>query len=218
MSQTLADILQGLKWDRDNLIPAIVQDGRTKRVLTLAYMNSESLQKTWETRETWFYSRSRQHLWHEGETSGHTQRVMGLEVDCDGDALLVFVEPQGPACHTGTESCFDTRVALPFEDPAAQGEGVLERLEQRVAKRDRERPEGAYTTYLFSNGIDKILKKVGEETAEVIIAAKNRSASELRYETADLLYHLFVMLREQKLPFAEVLAELEERYQGKKTH
>ena len=215
MSQSMTELSEALKWNDDGLIPAVVQDVTTKRVLTLAYMNQESLAKTLATRETWFYSRSRQTLWHKGEISGHTQQVVGIEADCDGDALLVQVEPNGPACHTGTTSCFDGEQIIPLEIVDEKDENVLKRLENRVMERERDRPEGAYTTYLFTKGLDKILKKVGEETAEVIIAAKNRSASELRYETADLLYHLMVLLREQNLPFEEVLAELDIRYQGK---
>ena len=215
MSQSMIELSEALQWNDDGLIPAIVQDVKTKRVLTLAYMNKESLAKTLATRETWFYSRSRQTLWHKGETSGHTQQVVGIEADCDGDSLLVQVEPNGPACHTGTTSCFDGEPIIPLEIVDEMDENVLKRLENRVMERERDRPEGAYTTYLFTKGLDKILKKVGEETAEVIIAAKNRSASELRSETADLLYHLMVLLREQNLPFEEVLAELDIRYQGK---
>ena len=215
MSQSMTELSEALQWNDDGLIPAVVQDVKTKRVLTLAYMNQESLAKTLATRETWFFSRSRQTLWHKGETSGHTQKVVGIEADCDGDSLLVQVEPNGPACHTGAESCFDGAPIIPLEIVDEMNENVLKRLENRVMERERDRPEGAYTTYLFTKGLDKILKKVGEETAEVIIAAKNRSASELRYETADLLYHLMVLLREQNLPFEEVLAELDIRYQGK---
>ncbi len=213
MSQVNQAWVDQLKWDGDDLIPTVIQDVKTKRVLTVAYMNPTSFLKTLETKETWFYSRSRQALWHKGETSGNTQRVVGIEVDCDGDTLLIQVEPSGPACHTGANSCFDGEMIIQNENSTANFEGILSRLEKRVQEREKERPEGAYTTYLFEKGIDKILKKVGEETSEVIIAAKNRSAGELRYEMADLMYHLMVLLREQNLPFAEVLAELESRYQ-----
>lgn len=194
-----------VRFDADGLIPAVVQDVDTGLVLTVAYMNAESLGLTLKTGETWFYSRSRKALWHKGETSGNTQRVREIAADCDGDALLVLVEPRGPACHTGAESCFSA-------SSGGGSGGILERLEQRVREREALRPEGSYTTYLFEKGLDKILKKVGEETAEVIIAAKNRSGPELRYETADLLYHLAVLLREQGLSWSEVLAELESRY------
>jgi phosphoribosyl-ATP pyrophosphohydrolase/phosphoribosyl-AMP cyclohydrolase len=195
-----------LKFGADGLIPAIVQDGRTKQVLTLAYMNRESLEKTLETGETWFFSRSRQALWHKGATSGHTQKVIAVSRDCDQDALLIQVEPRGPACHTGSVSCFGGEADKP------EPESILAQLETVIAERQQERPEGSYTTYLFDKGIDKILKKVGEEAAEVIIAAKNEGQAELRYEAADLLYHLLVLLREKDLPFGDVLAELRERH------
>lgn len=195
-----------LKFGADGLIPAIVQDGRTKQVLTLAYMNRESLEKTLETGETWFFSRSRQALWHKGATSGHTQKVIAVSRDCDQDALLIQVEPRGPACHTGSVSCFGGEADKP------EPESILAQLETVIAERQQERPEGSYTTYLFDKGIDKILKKVGEEAAEVIIAAKNEGQAELRYEAADLLYHLLVLLREKNLPFGNVLAELRERH------
>ncbi|UWE03437.1 bifunctional phosphoribosyl-AMP cyclohydrolase/phosphoribosyl-ATP diphosphatase HisIE [Laceyella sacchari] len=195
-----------LKFGADGLIPAIVQDGRTKQVLTLAYMNRESLEKTLETGETWFFSRSRQALWHKGATSGHTQKVIAVSRDCDQDALLIQVEPRGPACHTGSVSCFGGEADKP------EPESILAQLETVIAERQQERPEGSYTTYLFDKGIDKILKKVGEEAAEVIIAAKNEGQAELRYEAADLLYHLLVLLREKDLPFGNVLAELRERH------
>ncbi|MFD1423296.1 bifunctional phosphoribosyl-AMP cyclohydrolase/phosphoribosyl-ATP diphosphatase HisIE [Laceyella tengchongensis] len=195
-----------LKFGADGLIPAIVQDGRTKQVLTLAYMNRESLEKTLETGETWFFSRSRQALWHKGATSGHTQKVIAVSSDCDQDALLIQVEPRGPACHTGSVSCFGGEADKP------EPESILAQLETVIAERQQERPEGSYTTYLFDKGIDKILKKVGEEAAEVIIAAKNEGQAELRYEAADLLYHLLVLLREKNLPFGNVLAELRERH------
>lgn len=206
-----------LRFGEDGLIPAIVQDAFSKEVLTLAYMNKESLQKTIETGETWFWSRSRQELWHKGATSGHTQRVVSLRYDCDGDALLVLVQPNGPACHNGTYSCFTERLtplAAEQEPPSsliADRFAILNELETLIAAREAERPEGSYTTYLFDKGVDKILKKVGEEAAEVIIAAKNRSHDELQYEAADLLFHLLVLLREQKLPLDDVLTELQKR-------
>lgn len=203
-----------LRFDERGLIPAIVQDAVSKEVLTLAYMNRESFEKTVETGETWFWSRSRQELWHKGATSGHTQRVVYLRTDCDGDALLVEVVPNGPACHRGTYTCFTEGLGR-AESADILGKGnrfsILTELESRIAAREAERPEGSYTTYLFEKGLDKILKKVGEEAAEVIIAAKNRSHEELRYETADLLYHLLVLLREQKLSLECVLSELEKR-------
>ncbi|MBL4954990.1 bifunctional phosphoribosyl-AMP cyclohydrolase/phosphoribosyl-ATP diphosphatase HisIE [Neobacillus sp. OS1-32] len=202
-----------IKFDEKGLVPAIIQDAQTLAVLTLAYMNKESLEKTLATGETWFFSRSRQELWHKGETSGNTQTVVDIQYDCDQDALLVLVNPKGPACHTGAVSCFAQGVA---ERKTNLGDyQILQTLEQIIQQREQERPEGAYTTYLFEKGVDKILKKVGEESAEVIIAAKNRSHEELKWEAADLLYHLQVLLVEQGLPFTEILKTLEERHHQK---
>ncbi|MDN4594350.1 bifunctional phosphoribosyl-AMP cyclohydrolase/phosphoribosyl-ATP diphosphatase HisIE [Polycladomyces subterraneus] len=207
--------VSAIRWDDRGLVPAIVQDAVSKEVLTLAYMNETALKKTIETGETWFWSRSRQSLWHKGETSGHRQRVVSLQWDCDRDSLLVKVIPNGPACHTGAVSCFGT-VNPSGEEPTTDRFDILNRLESLIARREAERPEGSYTTYLFEKGLDKILKKVGEEAAEVIIAAKNESHEELRYEMADLLYHLLVLLRQAKLPLDDVLAELRGRYADQK--
>ncbi|MGD6842890.1 bifunctional phosphoribosyl-AMP cyclohydrolase/phosphoribosyl-ATP diphosphatase HisIE [Bacillus infantis] len=204
-----------LKFDENGLIPAVVQDRITKEVLTLAYMNRESLSLSIESGETWFYSRSRQELWHKGATSGNTQKIAEIKYDCDQDALVVLVEPAGPACHTGAVSCFNETVyqAEGLTEGVQDSYSILAELEQVIEQREKERPEGAYTTYLFEKGVDKILKKVGEESAEVIIAAKNRDQEELKWESADLLYHLLVLLREQKLPFKEVLGVLKERHE-----
>lgn len=203
-----------VKFDDKGLVPAIIQDAATKEVLTLAYMNKESLEKTLETGETWFYSRSRQELWHKGETSGNTQSVVSINYDCDQDAILVLVNPKGPACHTGAVSCFSEQV---YEGASSLADyQILASLEKVILDREKERPEGAYTTYLFEKGVDKILKKVGEEAAEVIIAAKNRDQEELKWEAADLLYHLMVLLVEQELSFKEVLRTLEERHASHK--
>lgn len=203
-----------LTFDAQGLIPAIVQDVQSKAVLMMAYMNREALQKTLETKQTWFWSRSRNELWHKGATSGNVQLVKELRYDCDQDTLLILVEPQGPACHNGTYTCFEDVVKLE-ESTMNEREGlqyeVISELIETIAKRDIERPEGAYTTYLFEQGVDKILKKVGEEAAEVIIAAKNRDPEELRNESADLLYHLMVLWREQGLGFAEVIDILKKR-------
>ncbi|XWN53166.1 bifunctional phosphoribosyl-AMP cyclohydrolase/phosphoribosyl-ATP diphosphatase HisIE [Anoxybacillus flavithermus] len=201
-----------IQFNEQGLVPAIVQDAHSKEVLTLAYMNEQSLQKTLETKETWFYSRSRQQLWHKGETSGNVQKVVDIRYDCDADALLILVEPKGPACHTGEYSCFHHR--LNDEKPVATPNrfAILSVLESLIAEREAKRPEGSYTTYLFEKGIDKIAKKVGEEAAEVIIAAKNRSKEELRWEAADLLYHLLVLLREQRVSLDDVLSVLAERH------
>jgi len=205
-----------LKFDEKGLIPAIVQDAVTKEVLTLAYMNKESLEKSLATGETWFFSRSRSELWHKGATSGNTQAITEIKFDCDKDALVVFVKPNGPACHNGTVSCFAEGL---YQNKEAVEEiadyQILRDLEAVIQEREINRPEGAYTTYLFEKGVDKILKKVGEEAAEVIIAAKNRDTEELKWEASDLLYHLFVLLREQGLPFAEILKVLENRHQEK---
>ncbi|MDC0761795.1 bifunctional phosphoribosyl-AMP cyclohydrolase/phosphoribosyl-ATP diphosphatase HisIE [Brevibacillus sp. AG] len=214
MTGAEAFAVEKLRFDEKGLLPVIVQDARSKTVLTLAYMNEESLQKSLETKETWFWSRSRQQLWHKGETSGHTQRIVSMRYDCDGDALVVMVEPNGPACHTGAYSCFSQEVLTDTdEEQQVQADpfAILGELEELIAAREAERPEGSYTTYLFEKGVDKILKKVGEEAAEVIIAAKNRSREELRYEASDLIFHLMVLLREQKLPLDEVLTELQRR-------
>jgi phosphoribosyl-AMP cyclohydrolase / phosphoribosyl-ATP pyrophosphohydrolase len=205
-----------VKFDEKGLIPAIVQDAVSKEVLTLAYMNKESLDKSIETRETWFYSRSRQELWHKGATSGNTQKIVDMKFDCDQDAVVVLVEPAGPACHNGTTSCF-TESLFTGEEAVSGAESladyqILFELEQLIRNREKERPEGAYTTYLFEKGVDKILKKVGEEASEVIIAAKNRDAEELKWEAADLLYHLYVLLVEQGLPARDVLGVLNKRH------
>jgi phosphoribosyl-ATP pyrophosphohydrolase/phosphoribosyl-AMP cyclohydrolase len=181
-------------------------------------MNAESLKLTLESGETWFWSRSRNELWHKGATSGHTQKVKSLAYDCDADTLLVKVIPKGPACHTGKQSCFLNEVQLQTEETpllSTDRFAILSALESTIAQRDAERPEGAYTTYLFDKGIDKILKKVGEETAEVIIAAKNHDQQELRYEASDLIFHLMVLLREEKLSLDEVMLELDRRHNKK---
>jgi phosphoribosyl-ATP pyrophosphohydrolase/phosphoribosyl-AMP cyclohydrolase len=193
-----------LRFDERGLIPAIVQDARTREVLTLAYMNRESVAKTIETRQTWFWSRSRNELWHKGETSGNTQEVVDLVADCDGDAIVVLVNPAGPACHTGARSCFDLS---PSKDLGV----LLAQLYELIETRQRERPEGSYTTYLFDKGIDKILKKVGEESAETIIAAKNDETKPLVAEVSDLIYHLLVLLVERGVSLDQIRDELAQR-------
>lgn len=203
-------------WSSEGLVPAIVQDAVSKDVLMMAYMNRDSLKRSLDTRQTWFWSRSRQEYWHKGETSGNTQHIREMYYDCDADTLLVKVVPQGPACHTGTYSCFTQRIDAPADEQAESESGdrfaMITTLESLIAKREAERPEGAYTTYLFEEGVDKILKKIGEEAGEVIIAAKNRDPEELRWEASDLLFHLLVLLREQKLPFDELMKELQKRH------
>jgi phosphoribosyl-ATP pyrophosphohydrolase/phosphoribosyl-AMP cyclohydrolase len=212
-----------LKWGPDGLIPAIIQDKQSKAVLMMAYMNEESLQKTLASGETWFWSRSREELWHKGGTSGNTQKVESISIDCDKDTLLIQVDPAGPACHKDTYTCFEDLTASDTATAETESETptltetsnryqILSDLEHLIAERDAERPEGAYTTYLFEKGVDKILKKVGEEASEVIIAAKNRDAQELRYEASDLIYHLLVLLREQRVPLDNVLHELANRH------
>jgi phosphoribosyl-ATP pyrophosphohydrolase/phosphoribosyl-AMP cyclohydrolase len=195
--------IDSLKFDERGLIPAIVQDASTREVLTLAYMNAESLARTIETGETWFWSRSRNELWHKGETSGNTQRVISLKSDCDNDAVVVLVDPAGPACHTGARSCFE----IDGEDRSS----LLTRLYALIEERERTRPEGSYTTYLFDQGLDKILKKVGEEAAETIIAAKNEDSKLLVGEVSDLVYHLLVLLVARGVSLEEVGAELAQR-------
>lgn len=196
--------IEDLKFDDRGLIPAIVQDASTREILTLAYMNRESLERTIETQETWFWSRSRNQLWHKGETSGNTQQVVDLVADCDADAIVVLVQPAGPACHTGARSCFDLKQD---EDLGA----LLTQLYYLIESRERERPDGSYTTYLFDKGIDKILKKVGEESAETIIAAKNENTKPLVSEVADLIYHLLVLLVARGVRLDEVREELGRR-------
>ncbi|WP_010306870.1 bifunctional phosphoribosyl-AMP cyclohydrolase/phosphoribosyl-ATP diphosphatase HisIE [Kurthia senegalensis] len=199
-----------LTFDEKGLIPVVVQHAQTKEVLTVAYMNETSYNKTLETGETWFYSRSRQELWHKGATSGHTQKVVAIRSDCDDDALVVEVLPNGPACHTGAETCFHHVIQ---EKPSTIGSlDILEKLQKIIETRAIEMPEGAYTTYLFNEGIDKICKKVGEEATESVIAAKNRDAEELKWEVADLLYHVLVLLREQNMSLYDVLGVLEQRH------
>ncbi len=214
--------VEDLKYDERGLVPVVVQDARTREVLTVAYMSAESLRRTIDTGETWFWSRSRAQLWHKGETSGHTQRVLGVAVDCDADALVAHVEPSGPACHTGARSCFLNElegapgVAPDDGETARAGPrhalgATLAGLYDLVADRHRERPGGSYTTYLFEQGLDKILKKVGEESAETIIAAKNKDAPALVSEVSDLLYHLLVLLVERGVTLTEIEAELARR-------
>ncbi|MFL6283353.1 MAG: bifunctional phosphoribosyl-AMP cyclohydrolase/phosphoribosyl-ATP diphosphatase HisIE [Pyrinomonadaceae bacterium] len=209
---------EDVRFDERGLVPAVVQDARTREVLTLAYMNEESLRRTLEEGETWFWSRSRSELWHKGATSGNTQRVVEVRLDCDSDALVLLVEPRGPACHTGARSCFnsgDESLRVDAEE-ADEGIGaVLEEVFRVVSERRREMPEGSYTTYLFEKGLNKILKKVGEESAETIIAAKDGDLEALKAETADLLYHLVVMLVERGVALEEVGQVLAHRRKGK---
>lgn len=196
-----------LKYDSNGLIPAIVQDHYTKKVLMLAYMNEESLKISLEEGMTCFYSRSRQELWRKGETSGNRQHIMSIRTDCDCDTLLVDVIKDGPACHTGSESCF-FNVIEEKDDEAFSYEGLYKML----LGRKLEKKEGSYTTYLFEKGTDKILKKVGEECTEVIIAAKAQDKEETIFEIADLLYHVTVLMIDAGITLDEVTAELAKRH------
>lgn len=215
MSKSRAEeIVSRLKFDSEGLIPAIVQDVSTRQVLTVAYMNRETVKLSLTKGETHFWSRSRQEIWHKGETSGNTQRITDIHVDCDGDALLVSVQPRGPACHTGSETCFHHKLfSKPSQENALSGRfpETVDRLVRTLKSRWKHRPEGSYTSYLFTQGRDKILKKIGEESAETIIAAKNRSRAELTSESADLFFHLLVLLTNEGVEFEEVLAELDKR-------
>lgn len=197
-----------LKFDEKGLIPAIVVDANTKRVLTLAYMNRESLQISMEKEMTCFFSRSRQELWLKGETSGNYQHIVSITADCDKDALVVLVEPDGPACHKGTTSCFNDVVFESGERHPFSMDGLMRLIESRKT----EKKEGSYTTYLFEKGLDKILKKVGEESTEVIIAAKAEDKRDTIYEIADLTYHVMVLMTEMGISLDEILLELASRH------
>ncbi|MBP5648419.1 MAG: bifunctional phosphoribosyl-AMP cyclohydrolase/phosphoribosyl-ATP diphosphatase HisIE [Clostridia bacterium] len=198
----------GLKFDANGLIPAIVVDASTKKVLTLAYMNKESLEITLQKKLTCFYSRSRKELWLKGETSGNYQHVVSITADCDKDALLVLVSPDGPACHTGEESCFFNPV---YEDDS-QNNFSYEGLMELIKGRKTNPKDGSYTTYLFNKGLDKILKKVGEESTEVIIAAKANDKKETIYEIADLAYHVMVLMTEAGISLKDIESELASRH------
>lgn len=211
--------LENIKFNQDGLIPAIAQDEQTKEVVMMAYMNEEALNKTLETGMAHYWSRSRQKLWFKGETSGNYQYIKSISLDCDSDTILLKIEQKGAACHTGSFSCFFNKI----KESQNENSGVtsdyvyfnkvkiLKELYELVSKRKEEPVEGSYTNYLFEKGIDKILKKVGEETAEVIIAAKNASKEELRYETADLFYHLIVLMVQNGLKLEDIFEELENR-------
>ena len=200
--------IEKLKFDEKGLIPAIVVDSVTKKVLTLAYMNRESLKISMEKGLTCFFSRSRQELWLKGETSGNYQHIVSITADCDYDALIVVVEPDGPACHTGSFSCFENPVWESDELHEFSLEGLMKLIEGRKINRQ----EGSYTTYLFDKGLDKILKKVGEECTEVIIAAKAEDKKETIYEIADLAYHTLVLMTEAGISLEEIHRELASRH------
>ena len=201
--------LKELKFDASGLIPAIVQDADSGRVLTLAYMNRESLEISLEKRLTCFWSRSRQELWLKGETSGNYQHILSVTADCDRDALLIRVRKDGPACHLGTDSCFEAPI---LRAESEQSTFDLNTLYELLLTRKAELPEGSYTSYLFQKGLDKILKKVGEECTEVIVAAKNGDPAETVYETADLAYHVLVLLAELGIRPEAIRSELASRH------
>ncbi len=200
--------IEELRFDEKGLIPAIVVDAKSRKVLTLAYMNRESLKISMEKGLTCFWSRSRQELWLKGETSGNYQHIVSITADCDRDALMVTVEKDGPACHLGTDSCFNDPVYI-SED---RGDFTWEGLMELIRGRKTEKKEGSYTTYLFEKGLDKILKKVGEESTEVIIAAKDRDRAETVYEIADLAYHVMVLMVESGISLENIRDELARRH------
>ena len=200
--------IENLKFDEKGLIPAIVVDAVTKRVLTLAYMNKESLAISMEKELTCFFSRSREALWLKGETSGNYQHIVSITADCDGDALVVMVEPEGPACHKGTTSCFEYPVFQSDERHEFSYQGLMD----LIRGRKEEQKEGSYTTYLFQKGLDKILKKVGEECTEVIIAAKDHDRPETIYEIADLAYHVMVLMIQEGISLEDIHKELASRH------
>ena len=197
-----------IKFDEKGLIPAIVVDALSKKVLTLAYMNEESLKISLEKKKTCFWSRSRNELWLKGETSGNYQNIVSITADCDKDALIVMVEKEGPACHLGTESCFNDKLFINQDKNEFSIDGLYELLQGRKENL----PEGSYTTYLFEKGIDKILKKVGEECTEVIIAGKANDKKETIYDIADLCYHVMVMMVEMGISLEDVRKELASRH------
>ncbi len=197
------------RFDKDGLIPAIIQDVDSKEVLMLAYMNKESLQKTIETKQTWFYSRSRKELWNKGATSGHFQDVRSIAYDCDEDALLIKVVQHGSACHTGEKSCFFREI---LKDDKEYLDEIIYKVADIIKDRRNNPKEGSYTNYLFEKGIDKMLKKVGEEASEVIIAAKNPDDSELIYEISDLVYHVLVVMAQRGIEIEDIKKELTGRF------
>ena len=200
--------IEKLKFDENGLIPAVVVDAYSKNVLTVAYMNKESLKTSMEKGLTCFYSRSRQELWLKGETSGNYQHIVSITADCDNDALTVVVEKDGPACHTGTDSCFTNPV---YQSPDRH-EFSMEGLYQLLVERKEKMPEGSYTTYLFQKGIDKILKKVGEESTEVIIGGKAGDKAETIYEIVDLAYHVMVLMVQMGISVEDIQKELASRH------
>ena len=208
MPETNCVSIEELKFDEKGLIPAVVVDSESKKVLTVAYMNAESLKISMEKELTCFWSRSRQELWLKGETSNNYQHIVSITTDCDKDALVVVVEKDGPACHLGTDSCFE----YPVFQSETRHEFSVQGLYDLLVGRNESRPEGSYTTYLFEKGIDKILKKVGEENTEVIVAAKGDDKKETIYEIADLMYHVMVLMVHMGITVSDVLKELASRH------
>jgi phosphoribosyl-ATP pyrophosphohydrolase/phosphoribosyl-AMP cyclohydrolase len=210
-------VLPAIAWGRDGLAPVIVVDDRTGTVLTLAYANAEALERTIASKSTWLFSRSRNELWNKGATSGNTQQVVAVAADCDADALMYRVVPSGPACHTGSASCFGAEMRLAGEPDAGGGKfaAAVGGLAATIAQRKRTPAPGSYTAKLFAGGVDRIGKKIGEEATEVVIAAKNSDRNELIWETADLLYHTLVLLAEREVSLDEVGAELTRRATSK---
>ena len=208
MPETNFVSIEELIFDEKGLIPAVVVDSESKKVLTVAYMNAESLKISMEKELTCFWSRSRQELWLKGETSNNYQHIVSITTDCDKDALVVVVEKDGPACHLGTDSCFE----YPVFQSETRHEFSVQGLYDLLVGRNESRPEGSYTTYLFEKGIDKILKKVGEENTEVIVAAKGDDKKETIYEIADLMYHVMVLMVHMGITVSDVLKELASRH------
>ncbi|TXL65826.1 bifunctional phosphoribosyl-AMP cyclohydrolase/phosphoribosyl-ATP diphosphatase HisIE [Cerasibacillus terrae] len=206
--------ISNIQFGENGLIPAIIQDAQTQEVLMLAYMNKESLRKTMKTKETWFYSRSRQELWNKGATSGNKQIVEQLFYDCDGDTLLIQVKPLGPACHTGSTSCFFNTSM----EQRVQPTELLNKLVSTIQERRKQIDSDSYTAYLFREGLDKILKKIGEEASEVIIGAKNRDKQEVIWEISDLTYHTLVLMELLEVDVYDITEELMKRHIEKKVN
>lgn len=204
--------LDELKFDADGILPVVAQEATTGEVLMVAYANREALERTAASGRAHYWSRSRGEIWRKGDTSGHIQEVREIRVDCDGDAVVYRVRQEGPACHTMQPTCFFRHVEGEGLQPASPGAHILDRIQRIVQERADERPPGSYTTYLLEKGLDKVLKKVGEEATEVVIAAKNDSRDELRAEASDLLFHLIVLLHVRGVPLAEIWNELESRF------
>ena len=211
----MTNAIDDIRFDEDGLVPAIVQDARSGQVRMLGFMNRDALERTITTRTLHFFSRSRQTLWKKGETSGNVHHVTDVRHDCDGDTVLVQVVPDGPTCHTGADTCFDEGVMFRAEDSPGAFRDMIHELSAVIASRSATPVEGSYTSYLFAEGIDKIGKKIGEESAEVIIASKNDDDHALALESGDLIYHLLVLLEARNVPVESVLAELRSRHRAR---